>query len=216
MKLIARMKLLPLPDEPARLKGAMERFNAAADFVGGIAFEGRTANVYDLRRLCYTEVRERFGLSSQMAELAIKAASDAYKRDTSKRVRFRKHASIPYDQRTMSFKGPDRVSLLTLEGRVKVAFVVGAYDAKQLALPRGQSDLVYRDGKWFLFVTVDVSEGSPIEPDDFIGVDLGIANIATDSDGDRHSGEGVERVGASTTCNASGSGGRGRKGRRRS
>jgi hypothetical protein len=29
---------------------------------------------------------------------------------------------------------------------------------------------------------------------DFLGVDLGIANIATDSDGDAHSGRDVERI----------------------
>jgi IS605 OrfB family transposase len=194
MKLIAKMKLLPLPDEAAKLKAVMERFNAAADHVGAVAFDKRTANVYDLRALCYQEVRERFGLSSQMAQLAIKSVSDAYKRDLSKRVRFRKHASVPYDQRTISFKGPDRVSLLTLEGRVKVAFVVGGYDARRQELSRGQSDLVYRDGKWFLFVTVEVPDGAPIDPTDFIGIDLGIVNIATDSDGGQHSGKDVEQV----------------------
>ncbi len=194
MKLIAKIKLLPLPDEAARLKAVMERFNAAADRIGAVAFENKTANVYELRGLCYAAVREEFGLSSQMAQLAIKSVSDAYKRDLSKRVRFRKHASVPYDQRTMSFKGPDRVSLLTLDGRIKVAFIVAAYDAERMALPKGQSDLVYRDSKWYLFVTVDVPDGSPIDPTDFIGVDLGIANIATDSDGGQHSGKDVERV----------------------
>ncbi len=131
--------------------------------MAGVAFGQKTANVFDLRRLCYAAIRERFGLSSQMAQLAIKAASDAYKRDRSKRVRFREHASIPYDQRTMSFKGPDRVSLLTPGGRAKVAFIVGAYDAGRLELPKGQSDLVYRDGQWYLFVTVDVPDGEPIQ-----------------------------------------------------
>jgi IS605 OrfB family transposase len=194
MKLIARIQLLPPPEDAAKLQAVAERFNAAADFVAGIAFGHRTANVFDLRRSCYAEVRARFGLSSQMAQLAIKAASDAYKRDKSERVRFKRQAAVPYDQRTMSFKGPDRVSLLTLEGRVKVAFIVGAYDARRLELPKGQSDLVYRDGKWFLFVTVDVPDGSPIEPADFLGVDLGIANIAVDSDGNAHSGEDVERI----------------------
>ena len=194
MKLIARIQLLPTPADTAQFQATMERFNAAADFVAGVAFGHRTANVFDLRRLCYQDVRDRFGLSSQMAQLAIKAASDASKRDQSKQSRFRKHAAIPYDQRTMSFKGIDRVSLLTLEGRVKVPFVVGAYDGQRMELPKGQSDLVYRDGKWYLFVTVDVPDGTPIDPTDFIGVDLGIANIATDSDGEAHSGEAVEAV----------------------
>jgi IS605 OrfB family transposase len=75
-----------------------------------------------------------------------------------------------------------------------VPYLVGAYDAERLGLPKGQSDLVYRDGKWFLFVTVDVPDGAPIDPDDFLGVDLGIANIATDSDGNRHGGADVERI----------------------
>jgi predicted transposase len=194
MKLIARIQLLPSLEDAAKLKATMERFNAAADFVAGVAFGHRTANVFDLRRLCYQEIRKRFGLSSQMAQLAIKATSDAYKRDKSQRVRFNPHAAIPYDQRILSFKGADRVSLLTLEGRIKVPFLVGAYDARRLALPRGQSDLVSRDGKWFLFITVDVPEGISIDPVDFIGVDLGIANIATDSDGNAHSGADVEKV----------------------
>jgi putative transposase len=194
MKLIARIKLLPSDEDAAKMLAVMERFNAAADFVAGVAFGQKTANVFDLRRLCYAEIRERFGLSSQMAQLAIKAASDACKRDKSKLVRFRRRAAVPYDQRTMSFKGPDRVSLLTLEGRVVVAFLIGAYDARRMALPKGQSDLVYRDGKWSLFVTVDVPDGSPIDPVDFIGVDLGMATIATDSDGNQHSGKDVERV----------------------
>jgi IS605 OrfB family transposase len=173
----------------------METFNAAADFVGGIAFGQRTANVFDLRRLCYEEVRKRFGLSSQMAQLAIKAASDAYKRDRSIRVHFRKHAAIPYDQRTMSFKGIDRVSLLTMAGRVVVPFITGAYGRDQMELPKGQSDLVLgKDGKWFMLVTVNVPDGTPIDPDDFLGVDLGIAKIATDSDGEEHTGKDVDRV----------------------
>ena len=62
--------------------------------------------------------------------------------------------------------------------------------------PKGQSDLVLRDdGKWFLLVTVDVPDAAPIPTTDFIGVDLGIANIATDSDGERqHSGKAVDDV----------------------
>ena len=129
-----------------------------------------------------------------MAQLAIKAASDAFKRDKSRRVHFKPHAAIPYDQRIMSFPASDRVSLLTLEGRVKVPFVVGPHDARRLDLPKGQSDLVYRDGRWFLYVTVDVPDASPIAPTDFVGVDLGIANIATDSDGNVHTGADVEGI----------------------
>ena len=61
---------------------------------------------------------------------------------------------------------------------------------------RGQADLVYRKGKLYLFVTVDVPDGSPIDPEGWLGVDLGIRNIAVDSDPDTepHSGDDVEKV----------------------
>jgi IS605 OrfB family transposase len=195
MKLIARIQLLPDTAAAAKLRATLETFNATADFVARVAFGQSTANQFDLRRLCYREVRDRFGLSSQQAQLAIKAACDACKRDKKKRVHFRKHAAIPFDQRIMHFKAIERVSLLTVQGRVLVPYIVGAYGRDQLKLPKGQADLVLtRDGKWFLLVTVDVPEKPPVEPKDFLGVDLGITNLATDSNGTRYSGAEVEKV----------------------
>jgi hypothetical protein len=38
MKLIARIQLLPSPQDADRLEAVMERFNAAADFVADVAF----------------------------------------------------------------------------------------------------------------------------------------------------------------------------------
>ena len=95
----------------------------------------------------------------------------------------------------MSFKGPDRVSLLTLGGRVLVTCVMGKYQRERFINAKGQADLVLRKkGKWFLLVTVDVPAAAPVPTNDFIGVDLGIANIATDSDGTKHSGKPVDDI----------------------
>jgi IS605 OrfB family transposase len=195
MKLIAHVQLLPDPEAAAQLQATMETFNAAADFVAGIAFGQRTANQFDLRRLCYHEVRHRFGLSSQQAQLAIKAACDAYKRDKSQRVHFRQHAALPFDQRIMAFKASQRVSLLTVAGRVVVPYVVGAFGHDRLTLPKGQADLIRTpEGTWSLLVTVEVPEERPTAPQDFPGVDLGIVNLATDSQGQRYCGVDVETI----------------------
>jgi len=43
-------------------------------------------------------------------------------------------------------------------------------------------------------VTVDVPDKAPIEPKEWLGVDLGIRNLATDSDGEQHSGAVIEKV----------------------
>jgi putative transposase len=197
MKLVVQLRLMPDADQSNRLRITVERMNEAANWVAVVAFEHRTANVFELRKLAYHEVRTRFGLSSQQAQLAIKAVSDAYKRDKSIRVEFRPHAAIAYDVRTMSFKGIDRVSLLTLEGRTIVPFILGKYQAERMPMAKGQCKLVLRkDGKWFLVVTVDALEDAPIPATDFLGVDFGLAEIATDSDPDSkaHSGKEVEKV----------------------
>jgi IS605 OrfB family transposase len=90
-----------------------------------------------------------------------------YSRDKSIKPVFREHAAMPYDRRIMSFKGIDRVSLLTLEGRLIVPFVMGPYQAERFSLAKGQCDLARRrDGKWFLLVTADRGIG----PEDLIGI----------------------------------------------
>ena len=42
----------------------------------------------------------------------------------------------------------------------------------------------YKDGKWFLLVSVEAPEGTQIAPTEFIGVDFGLVNLATDNVGD--------------------------------
>jgi transposase len=59
---------------------------------------------------------------------------------------------------------------------------------------KGESDLVYRDGMWFLNATCEVPE-TPLntDPVDFLGVDLGIVNIASTSDGEIMAGRQINR-----------------------
>lgn len=64
----------------------------------------------------------------------------------------------------------------------------GEYQAARLKRIRGQADLIYRDGTFYLAVVVDVPEPPANKPDGWLGVDLGITNIAADSDGETYSG----------------------------
>jgi len=195
MKLTLQIQLLPDAEQSRALRDTVEQFNFAASWLAGKAFQLRSANKIKLQQLHYRELRDSFGLSAQMAVRCIAQVCEAYKRDKNKQPRFRKHASMPFDQRMMSFKGIDRVSLLTLSGRVNVPFVMGKYQRDRFTNAIGQSDLVLRkDGRWFLLVTVDLPNGTKTPATDFIGVDFGITNIATTSDGEVFSGAEVERV----------------------
>jgi IS605 OrfB family transposase len=190
-----QIQLFPDKEQAAQMKAAIERFNEAANWLARHAFERKTANKFHLQKLYYAELRERFGLPAQMAIRSIAQVCEAYKRDKSKRPKFRKDAALPLDHHLMGFKGVDRVSIKTLSARVVLPFVMGAYQRERFGFAKGQADLVRRkDGKWFLLVTVDLPEGTPIPSTDWIGIDLGVINLATDSDGEHYSGEQVERV----------------------
>src|SRR3989454_2309370 len=115
------------------------------------------------------------------------------KRDKSIKPTFRPEGAIVYDERVMSFKGIDTVSLLTLSGRVLVPFRVGSYQEARLNAIKGQADLLYRNGVFYLAVTLDVPTPPLEEMTDTLGIDLGIINLATDSEGETFSGEAVEK-----------------------
>ena len=109
---------------------------------------------------------------------------------------FRPDAAQPYDDRCLSWQLDTRtVSIWTTCGRLRgVRFACSADALKTLARYRqGESDLVHRDGRWFLMATCDVPEAGQYEPDGFLGIDLGIANIATTSDGQIMAGRTVNR-----------------------
>ncbi len=195
VKLTLQTQLLPETEQAQKLSATMEVFNTAADWLAGEAFKLQSANKVSLQKLYYKQLREDFGLSAQMVIRCIAQVCEAFSCDRSIKPRFRKYASIPYDQRMMNFKGPDRVSLLTLEGRIIVPVLMGRYQAERFHLKQGQCDLVRRkDGKWFLLVTVDLPDKAPMPTTDFIGVDFGVVNLATDSTGETFSGADVEKV----------------------
>jgi putative transposase len=188
MKLTLQIQLLPDAETAHKLSATMTRFNQACSWLAERAFEA-------LQQKYYYELRAQFGLSAQMAALAIRHVGGTYSRDKSIKPVFRQDAAMPYDSRILSFKGIDRVSLLTLAGRVIVPFLMGAYQHERFTDAKGQCDLVRRkDGKWFLLVTVDLPS-DPIPPTaEFIGVDMGVVNLAADSDGKVYTNAETEAV----------------------
>jgi len=194
MKLTLPLQLLPTADQKADLLATMERFNAAATHAARVGFEAKVYGQVSLHRLCYRELREQFGLSSQMAVRAIAKAVECFQRDKTRCPAFKPRSAVCYDQRVLSFKGLTEVSLWALSGRLRLPFICGAYQRRRQGRIKGQADLVYRQGKFYLLCTIEMPESAPIEPKDVLGVDLGVVNLATDSTGEAFSGKKVEEV----------------------
>jgi transposase len=113
-------------------------------------------------------------------------------------IGFRSDAAQPFDARCLSWHIPEQVgaraatvSIWTTAGRLKGLPVLAApHDLVMLRTRSiGETDLICRDGKWYLYATVEAPEAPLQRPvNGFLGVDLGIVNIATSSDGDRAAG----------------------------
>jgi IS605 OrfB family transposase len=63
-----------------------------------------------------------------------------------------------------------------------------------LATQAGESDLLFQGGEWYLLVTCEIEEIEPQNLNDVLGIDLGVTTIATDSDGEIHSGKAIKNV----------------------
>ncbi|MEU0242742.1 transposase [Streptomyces sp. NPDC006235] len=218
MKLVVQVRLLPTPVQAAALEATLRACNEAAAWVSQVAFERGEFKNFALRKLTYEQVKSRWNLGAQVAQHTIKKTCDAYatlkanlragrlgrpgsaryRRATQKPVAFRSFGAQPYDDRMLSWQIADRtVSVWTTGGRMKnLAFTASVEQLATLTLyRRGESDLVHRDGMWFLNATCDIPEAElNTEPVDFLGIDLGIVNIATTSDGEIMAGRELNRI----------------------
>jgi IS605 OrfB family transposase len=193
MKLTVQIKLLPSPEQARFLRETMKQVNAAATYAARVGFDKKVFSPVSIQKLCYRVLREKFGLGAQHAIRAIGKASETFARDKTICPVFRPDGAIPLDDRLYRLIGMQTASLNTTSGRVKMPFVIGDYFAGMLSRKMGQADLVLRDGQFFLYVTVEFEEEPPVEPTEWLGVDLGIKNVAADSTGETFSGEGIDR-----------------------
>src|SRR5271157_4237848 len=166
MKQTMLLKLAPTTEQHQALLETMHVFNEAANYVACVAFAEKTADKFCLQKLVYGELRTTHRLPAQLAIRCISKASEAYKRDKSIQPTFRPEGAVVYDPRVMSFKGLTTVSLLTLSGRVRVPFLIGSYQESRMGAIKGQADLLYRNGTFYLAVTLEVPTPTPDEVTD--------------------------------------------------
>lgn len=162
---------------------------------------GTTSNV-KIHDRCYYDLREDHDLPANLAVRAIARAAGILK-DSARKGSTVRPSSIDYDGRTFSFKEHDwSISLSTTQGRQKpINLDIGDYQEELLSGRDPSSAVVFRKGingevTYYAGIHIDVEEPSPDlgEEHGWIGVDLGVENLATLDDGSRFSGDDVNRV----------------------
>lgn len=211
-KQVVQVKLLPTAEQALALAATLRAVNEAANWTSQTAFAHGVPREYALRRHTYAVLRTERKFCSQVAQLVIKKVSHAYAaisglikagrlqgkradKATAKPVAFRADAAQAFDDRCLSWRHDARtISIWTVEGRMRGIHFTGHTDhLKDVAAHRsGESDLVFRDGDWYLMATVEIADAElNADAVDFLGVDMGIVNVATTSDGDNHAGAGL-------------------------
>ena len=122
----------------------MQTANGACDWISEQAWHHKTFRQLALDKLVYYPVRERFGLSAQMAVRAIAKVVDAYALDKRTKRMFRKDGAFPCDERILSWDlESETVSLWTVAGRRRMPFECGDRQRTLLERQQGESDLIY-------------------------------------------------------------------------
>lgn len=196
MLLTAKVKLTPTEAQANSLKRTMEKANAACNYISEIAFTEKIYNKFALQKRVYHDVKAMFDLSAQIAILCSVKVANAYKLDKKTKREFQPFGSITFDSRVLSWKlASNEVSIWTIDGRIKGLTFLAHDRAKELLQgSRGESDLCLIDSEFYLFTSCEVSEADPKDVDDFLGVDMGIKNIASDSDGNQYAGNKVNSL----------------------
>ncbi len=194
MKLIAQVRLYPTKEQTIALKQTLERANAACNWISQQAWQSQIFQRYDLQNLTYYAVRAQFDLSAQMTIRCLAKVADAYRLDTKIQRTFKPLGSIAYDDRILSwYTEKDAVSIWTVNGREYIPYGAGERQRALLPYRQGETDLVYWNGMFFLLATCDIPDPEERDVESALGVDLGVTNIATTSDGDILTSESIEQ-----------------------
>jgi putative transposase len=188
--LTVKTKIQPTASQVEALEATIAAFSDACNHALEVAREHDEWRRFTLHRLCYDDLRERFGLS---ANLAVQAIRRVAKRKGKKTGGF-EYGSVAYDQRTLSLRMHDEtISLTTVHGRERIPLAVGDYQrlllsGENLASVQGGQLVRGKHGKWYVHITIRTETPKPPGGGKVVGLDMGQAVLAALSTGEMFTG----------------------------
>lgn len=182
-----KIKLIPEAAHSDLLLSTIREANAACNAISEIAWENRVFNQFRIHNHCYYVIKNSFHLSSQVIVRCISKVADSYKIDRKTKREFRELGGITYDSRILTYKSNSLISIWCIGGRVDIPFL--CHNQKYIPYIKGEADLVYKKGKFYLFQSVEIPEEEVEDVEEFIGCDFGLTTIVSTSDGVNYSAE---------------------------
>ena len=204
MKATLKLRLYPCRETESILLETLRQSTACFNAVTAHGWDVAERNGTRLHHATYASLRAEYPcLPSQLncaarvkATEALKSVDERLKQGRKVGCPTSKLCPVRYDARSYWVKlSEGMASLATIAGRVCVRFHVCGYYRRYLTWKPCPADLCL-DAKtrhFFLHVVVE-TDAPEAACEDVLGVDLGITEIATDSEGNQYSGEAVKSV----------------------
>ena len=185
----AKIQVYVSDSQAESLRITIKAYRKACNWLSKYVFEMKNLNQVSLHNLYYAELRNQFGLKSQMAQSVMKTVI----------ARYKSLQSNGHKWSLVVFKLPEydlvwnrdysltqqQFSVNTLDGRLKLPYErQGMKRYFNGTWKFGTAKLVYKYEKWFLHIPM-TKEFTPLAYNDvnnIVGVDLGINFLATTYD----------------------------------
>jgi len=199
MKLVRTVKLkLDIPLEV--IKPTVDAYTKAFNFVCQTGWNDSNSNGVSLHNKTYSTTRKY--LPSQLAVSARMKATESLKAVKAIIRKKRKAAcpksrqvSIRYDARSYNvWFERNELSLLAINGRIKVPISIPEYFKQYLAWKRCSAELFFRKNKVFLNIVFSKDIADPELTGKVIGIDRGIKKIAVTSENQFFGGGQIKKV----------------------
>jgi IS605 OrfB family transposase len=203
MQRTIRLQLKPSDQEALALSQTIERYTWSFNAVCRYGWDSTLTNGVELHKATYYEHRLETGLPSQLvcaarvkAAEALKSAKALKKKGKTVSCPVSKRCPIRYDARSYTvWFDRQELTILTINGRIKLSFEVTEYYHQYLSWKNTSADLMRdRKGRWWLHIVMETDTPKFEPTNQVVGVDLGIATPAVDSDGSKYGSDHWKQV----------------------
>lgn len=181
----------PTPEQTGLLESTCDRYLKACDLVSRWCRANRDLKQRHVQDGTYAYLRGGLGLPSQMAISATRRVIGNYRTIKENHVstwatrKVPRYTSPGYDlvwNRDYSILPDGRLSLNTLQGRIKLDLDWAHVPERFRKSRFGTARIMPRNGKWMLIVPMTIDIGDPMDPRNVMGVDLGMRFLAVSYD----------------------------------
>lgn len=187
----AKLQILVNPSDKQILHDTMKAYSNACNYVSEYIFKTHDLSRYSVQKHVYCQVREVYGLRSQMAISCIRTVIAKYKTILETQDKWIKpvfklpQLDLVWNRDYSLNNKNDIFSVNTLTGRIKVSFYKHGFEPYfDGNCTFGTAKLVYKHEKFFLHVpaTYEISELKLSDVSNVVGIDRGIRFLATTYD----------------------------------